>query len=117
MSEVASLELPQAQPKRVAALVNSPDGGGPVALRTDQGEVELPPTARTTVRQLLADLIAGTAVHLPTDDSEWCDSRDALMATPFLCPLRSTTSDRRLRGSWATPRRRASRCEPARVVP
>ena len=47
MSEVASFELPQAQRKRVAALVNGPDGGGPLAVRTDQGEVELPPTARS----------------------------------------------------------------------
>lgn len=70
MSDVASFELPQAQRKKVAALVNGPDAGGPVAVRTDQGEVELPPTARAAVRQLLADLAAGTAVHLLTDDTE-----------------------------------------------
>jgi excisionase family DNA binding protein len=69
-SEVASFELPQAQRKRIAALVNGPDGGGPLAVRTDQGEVELPPTARAAVRRLLADLAAGTAVHLLTDDTE-----------------------------------------------
>jgi len=39
-------------------------------VRTDQGEVELPPTARAAVRRLLADLAAGTAVHLLTDDTE-----------------------------------------------
>ena len=70
VSEVASFELPQAQRKRIAALVNGPDGGGPLAVRTDQGEVELPPTARAAVRRLLADLAAGTAVHLLTDDTE-----------------------------------------------
>lgn len=70
VSEVASFELPRAQRKRVAALVNGPDAGGPVAVRTDQGEVELPPAAREAVRQLLADLAAGTAVHLLTDDTE-----------------------------------------------
>jgi len=70
VSEVASFELPQAQRKRIAALVNGPDGGGPLAVRTDQGEVELPPTARAAVRRLLADLAAGTAVHLsPTTPS------------------------------------------------
>ncbi len=70
MSEVASFELPQAQRKKIAALVNGPDGGGRLAVRTDQGEVELPPTARAAVRHLLADLAAGTAVHLLTDDTE-----------------------------------------------
>lgn len=70
VSEVASFELPQAQRKRIAALVNGPDGGSPLAVRTDQGEVELPPTARAAVRRLLADLAAGTAVHLLTDDTE-----------------------------------------------
>jgi excisionase family DNA binding protein len=39
-------------------------------VRTDKGEVELPPTARAAVRQLLADLAAGTAVHLLTDGTE-----------------------------------------------
>ncbi|MGC9961219.1 MAG: helix-turn-helix domain-containing protein [Acidimicrobiales bacterium] len=70
MSDVASFEVPRAERKGIAALVSGPDGGGPVAIRTDQGEVELPPTARAAVRQLLSDLAAGTAVHLLTDDTE-----------------------------------------------
>lgn len=39
-------------------------------MRTDQGEVEVPPTARAAVRHLLATLAAGTAVSLLTDDTE-----------------------------------------------
>lgn len=70
MSEVASFELPKPQRKRLAALVSGPDSGGPVAVRTDQGEQELPPTARAAVRQLLTDLAAGGAVHLLTDNSD-----------------------------------------------
>ncbi len=75
MSDVASFELPGPQRKRLAALVNGLDAGGPVAVRTDQGEAELPPTASDAVRQLLADLAAG-AVHLLTDDTE-LTSQDA----------------------------------------
>jgi len=41
-----------------------------MTVRTNHGEVELPPRARAAVRQLLADLAAGTAVHLLTDDTE-----------------------------------------------
>ncbi|HUP70410.1 MAG TPA: helix-turn-helix domain-containing protein [Acidimicrobiales bacterium] len=41
-----------------------------MAVRTDEGEAELPPAARAAVRQLLADLAAGTAVHLVTDETE-----------------------------------------------
>lgn len=70
MSDVASFEVPRAERKRIAAVISGPDGGGPVAVRTDQGEVELPPTARAAVRQLLSDLATGTAVHLITDDTE-----------------------------------------------
>ena len=70
MSEGASFEVPRSERKGLAALVSGPDGGGPVAVRTDQGEVELPPTARAAVRQLLSDLAAGAAVHLLTDDTE-----------------------------------------------
>lgn len=76
MSEIASFELPRPQRKRLAALVSGPDAGGPVAIRTDQGEAELPPAARAAVRQLLADLAAGTAVHLLTNDTE-LTSQDA----------------------------------------
>jgi excisionase family DNA binding protein len=70
VSEVVSFELPEPHRKRLVALVSGIDGGGAVALRTDQGEAELPPEARAAVRQLLADLAAGSAVHLLTDDSE-----------------------------------------------
>lgn len=70
MSGVVSFELPRPQRKRLAALVSGPDSYGPVAVRTEQGEVELPPTARAAVRQLLAGLAVGTAVHLLTGDSE-----------------------------------------------
>ena len=38
--------------------------------------MELPPTARAAVRQLLSDLAAGTAVHLLTDETE-LTSQDA----------------------------------------
>lgn len=54
----------------MAELVSNPDASGPVAIRTDEGEAELPPVARAAVRRLLADLAAGTAVHLLTDDTE-----------------------------------------------
>lgn len=64
----ASFELPQPQRELVAALVTGPDSGGPMRVRTDQGEAELPPAARAAVRQLLSDLAAGTAVQVLTDD-------------------------------------------------
>lgn len=70
MSEIASFEVPLTQRKGLAALVSGPDAGGPVAIRTDQGEAELPPMARAAVRQLLVDLATGTAVHLVTDEHE-----------------------------------------------
>lgn len=70
MSDVASFEVPLPQRKRLAALVSGLDAVGPLAVRTDQGDAELPPTASAAVRQLLTDLAAGTAVHLLTDDTE-----------------------------------------------
>lgn len=69
MSDVVSFELSEPDRERLASLVSGLDGGGDVALRTDEGEAELPAGARAAVRQLLADLAAGGAVHLLTDDS------------------------------------------------
>jgi len=70
MSEVVSFEVPEPHRKRLLALVRSLDVGAPVAVRTDHGEAELPPEASDAVRLLLADLAAGGAVHLLTDDAD-----------------------------------------------
>jgi excisionase family DNA binding protein len=70
MSEVATFELPRAQRKDLADVLCGSDAGGPMSISTERGEVDLPPTARAAVRQLLADLVAGTPVHLVTDESE-----------------------------------------------
>lgn len=70
MSEVVSFEVPEPHRERLLALVRSLDVGGPVAVRTDTGEAELPPAASDAVRRLLADLAAGGAVHLLTDDAD-----------------------------------------------
>lgn len=40
------------------------------ATRTDRGDADLPPEASDAVRLLLADLAAGSAVHLLTDDAD-----------------------------------------------
>jgi hypothetical protein len=47
MSEVVSFAVPEPHRERLLALVRSLDVGGPVAVRTDHGEAELPPEART----------------------------------------------------------------------
>jgi len=70
MSDVASFEVRGADRKRLAVAVGAPDDGGPIAVRTATGEIDLPPAARAAVRQLLADLAAGTPVHLISDDGE-----------------------------------------------
>lgn len=70
MSDVASFEVPPPQRKDLAALVSGLDPVGLVAVRTERGDTELPPTASAAVRQLLTDLAAGSAVHLLTDDTE-----------------------------------------------
>ncbi len=68
--EVASFEVSPSERTRLAALVGSPDAGERLTIRTEAGEVELSPEARSAVRQLLTDLASGTAVHLLTDDTE-----------------------------------------------
>ncbi len=70
MSEDATFEVPEPHRERLLALVRSLAGGGPVAVRTDRGDAELPPEASDAVRLLLADLAAGGAVHLLTDDAD-----------------------------------------------
>lgn len=70
MSDVVSFEVPEPHRERLLALVRSMEDGGPVAVRTDKDEAELPPEASDAVRLLLADLAAGGAVHLLTDDAD-----------------------------------------------
>jgi len=70
MSEVASFEVHGRDRKRLAAAVTAPDDDAPIALRTADGEIDLPPAARAAVRRLLTELAAGTSVHLLTDQTE-----------------------------------------------
>lgn len=70
MSDVVSFEVRGAERQRLAVAVGAPDDGGPIAIRTATGEIDLPPAAQAAVRQLLADLAAGTPVHLISDDGE-----------------------------------------------
>jgi excisionase family DNA binding protein len=69
VSEVERYEVPQAERKRLAAVVGEP-GTGPIAVSTPGGVVELPRAAGNAVRRLLEELAAGTAVHLIADDAQ-----------------------------------------------
>lgn len=70
VSEVATFELGGPDRKRVASAVGAPGSRAPIVVRTDAGEVELPAAAEAAVRHLLADLAAGTAVHVVADAGE-----------------------------------------------
>ncbi len=62
--------MPEPHRERLLAFVRSLAGGGPVAIRTDRADAELPPEASDAVRLFLADLAAGSTVHLLTDDAD-----------------------------------------------
>ena len=54
----------------MAGLVDGSDESRPVAVRTAEGDFELPPAAGRAVMALLGELAAGSAVHLVAADAE-----------------------------------------------
>lgn len=70
MSDMLTFELGPRDRKRLAARLSANASARPVAVRTADGEIELPATAQRAVEQLLNDLAAGGTVHVLTDDHD-----------------------------------------------
>jgi len=66
----AVFDVPEGERPRLAGLTAGADPARPVAVRTAEGEVELPPAAGRAVLALLEELAAGSAVHLVPADAE-----------------------------------------------
>jgi excisionase family DNA binding protein len=70
VSADAVFDVPDEERPRLAGFVADSDGPRSVAVRTDEGEVELPPAAGRAVLALLSELASGTAVQLVPVDAE-----------------------------------------------
>ncbi|MGH9010262.1 MAG: helix-turn-helix domain-containing protein [Acidimicrobiia bacterium] len=68
MGADAVFDVPEGERPRLAGLIGGEARS--IAVRTDNGDVELPPAAGRAVRELLAQLAAGNAVHLVPADAE-----------------------------------------------
>ena len=67
MSETTAFALDAQDRKRLAARLA---GSTPIAVRTSEGEIGLPPVAQRAVEQLLTDLACGGVVHVLADDRD-----------------------------------------------
>jgi excisionase family DNA binding protein len=67
VTETTAFELAVRDRKRLAAHLA---GSRPLAVRTSDGEIGLPPVAQRAVEQLLSDLACGGVVHVLADDRE-----------------------------------------------
>ena len=67
MTETTAFELAARDRKLLAAHLA---GSRPVAVRTSEGEVGLPPVAQRAVEQLLGDLASGGVVHVLAEDRD-----------------------------------------------
>ena len=67
VSETTAFELNTRDRKRLAARLA---GSTPIAVRTSEGEIGLPPVAQQAVEQLLSDLASGGVVHVLADDHD-----------------------------------------------
>jgi excisionase family DNA binding protein len=66
----AIFDVPEGERPRLAGLTGGVNDASSVAVRTAEGEVELPPAAGRAVLALLEQLAAGNAVHLVPADAE-----------------------------------------------
>lgn len=69
MNDSATFELGVRDRKRLAARLAGV-GSGPLAIRTPQGDLELPVAAQHAVEQLLTELAAGHSVHVLVDNKD-----------------------------------------------
>lgn len=65
----AVFDVPEVERPRLAGLTGGAEARS-IAVRTDEGDVELPPAAGRAVLALLEQLAAGSAVHLVPADAE-----------------------------------------------
>jgi excisionase family DNA binding protein len=70
MTGSATFELSGRDQKRLAASLAQPANARPLAVRTVNGEIALPPAAQRAVRQLLGELAAGNSIHLLADERD-----------------------------------------------
>lgn len=71
VTDTVAFELSTRDRKRLAARLAASNDAPPVALRTAAGtDIELPAPARQAVKQLLAELAAGNAVHVLADEHD-----------------------------------------------
>lgn len=65
-----TFELGPRDRKRLTARLSASKNARPVAVRTVDGEIELPAAAQRAVEQLLYDLAAGGSVHVLADEHD-----------------------------------------------
>jgi excisionase family DNA binding protein len=70
MNSGATFELGVRDRKRLAARLAVGTNARPLAIRTLDGEIELPTPARRAIEQVLAELAAGNAVHVLGDEHD-----------------------------------------------
>jgi excisionase family DNA binding protein len=70
MTDSATFELGTRDRKRLSARLTGERPTRPLAIRTADGEIDLPAPARRAVEQLLTELAAGHAVHVVTDSQD-----------------------------------------------
>lgn len=70
VNDSITFELGVRDRKRLAARLAVGADARPLAIRTPDGEIDLPAPARRAVEQLLTELAAGNAVHVLADDHD-----------------------------------------------
>jgi excisionase family DNA binding protein len=70
MNSGMTFELGVRDRKRLAARLAAGTNARPLAIRTSDGEIDLPAPARRAVEQVLAELAAGNAVHVVGDEHD-----------------------------------------------
>jgi excisionase family DNA binding protein len=66
----AVFDVPEQERPGLAGLMGDASEARSIAIRTDEGEVELSPAAERAVLALLGELASGRAVHLVSADAE-----------------------------------------------
>ncbi len=70
VGDSVTFELGARDRKRLAARLAVGTDARPLAIRTPDGEIDLPAPARRAVEQLLTELAAGNAVHVLADEHD-----------------------------------------------